>query len=70
VYFGVSPIGQGFAGGTDTNGASIPPLAIFGAAPSLSTGFYVTALPEHGTVSLVGLAAVSFWFRNRQRLTV
>lgn len=67
-YFGLSGIGAGFAGGTDSNGASIPPLALFGAAPSLTSGFVMTTqVPEPTVMALAGLSAAALMIFRRRK---
>jgi len=66
-YFGLSGIGQGIAGGTDSNGGSIPALAVFGAAPSITSGFTVTPVPEPGTMALAGLGAAALLIFRRRK---
>jgi hypothetical protein len=68
ALFGRSGIGQGLAGGTDSNGASIPPLALFGAAPSISSGF-VLGVPEPTTCALAGFAGLCLMLLRLQRGT-
>jgi hypothetical protein len=66
-WFGVSKIGTGAAGGTDPiTGGSLPALAVFGAAPSLTTGFTLVPVPEPATMALAGLAAALLIFRRRK----
>lgn len=68
AYFGLSAIGQGFAGGVDpVTGGPIPALNIFGAAPSINTGF-ILGFPEPSATALCGVGMLSLLrWRKRNR---
>lgn len=63
-YFGASAMGSGAAG----PGSPAPALNIFGASPSINSGFLLlTNIPEPSTFALAGLgAAAMLIFRRRK----
>lgn len=63
-WFGLSSIGSGVAGGTDSLGNPLPALALFGAAPAISSGFYIAWVPEPSITALAGLAIVLLMVRH------
>jgi len=64
--FGLSSIGVGFAGGTDSNGSPLPPLVTFGVSPSITTGFLIV-IPEPSAIALTVLS-IAGWLGFRRRL--
>jgi len=66
-YWGLSPIGQGRAGGIDTNGLTFPAMNVFGSAPSLPGFVLITWIPEPTTGTLTALAAASLLVMRRRQ---
>jgi hypothetical protein len=66
-WFGVSTIGTGVAGGPDSNGNNLPTLALFGALPSINTGFTMVQVPEPATMALAGLGAAALLIFRRRK---
>src|SRR5262249_14262318 len=57
--FGLSAIGTGFPGGMDlVTGMTLPTLHVFGAEPSITTGFLIV-VPEPGVGLFAGAALIS-----------
>lgn len=68
LYYGVSMIAGGAAGGVDpVTGATIPPLNIFGAAPSINGGWTLQSVPEPATMALAGLGAAALLIFRRRK---
>lgn len=67
--FGISAIGVGVAGGTDPLGNSLPALVLFGASPSIATGFSLQPIPvpEPTTMALAGLGAAALLIFRRRK---
>jgi len=65
-YFGFSTVAHGVAGGPSGGGA-IPPLNLFGGAPSLTQGFVLQPVPEPATMALAGLGAAALLIFRRRK---
>jgi hypothetical protein len=67
--FGVSGIGSGTAGGTDTTGNSFPTLPLFGGTSGIQSGFNLasTAVPEPTSMALAGLGAAALLIFRRRK---
>lgn len=66
-FFGRSAIAHGVAGGAPPSGGFIPALNLFGGAPSLTTGFNLTPVPEPTTMALAGLGAAALLIFRRRK---
>jgi hypothetical protein len=69
-FFGLSPIGEGVAGGIiDTNHPPLPPLNLFGGATGIQSGFslYPVDVPEPSTIAVAASGiALMVYVRSRQ----
>lgn len=66
--FGLSGIGSGNAGGTDSTGASFPTLPLFGGTSGIQSGFNLTSsVPEPTSMALAGLGAAALLIFRRRK---
>jgi hypothetical protein len=66
--FGISGVGSGTAGGTDSTGASFPTLPLFGGTSGIQSGFTLaSAVPEPTSMALAGLGAAALLIFRRRK---
>lgn len=64
--FGISAIGQGMAGGTDSLGNPLPALVLFGAAPAITSGF-ILGIPEPASTTFAALGLFLLLVRQARK---